>query len=135
MRRQRADDDVLPAARLPAVPAAPPSSSLGVRRGMVGNRRRDSSPELRLRSGLHARGWRFPVDIRLDAAGRRPRRDIAFTRRRVAVFVDGCFWHQCPEHGSSPKTNTAYWKPKLARNVARDRLDDAALAKAGWSVV
>jgi DNA mismatch endonuclease (patch repair protein) len=53
----------------------------------------------------------------------------------VAVFVDGCFWHQCPEHGSSPKTNTAYWEPKLARNVARDRLDDAALTKAGWSVV
>jgi DNA mismatch endonuclease, patch repair protein len=63
------------------------------------------------------------------------RPDIAFTARRIAVFVDGCFWHVCPEHGTKPANNTWYWGPKLARNVERDRAADAALAAAGWRVV
>jgi DNA mismatch endonuclease (patch repair protein) len=63
------------------------------------------------------------------------RPDIAFTARKVAVFVDGCFWHACPDHGSQPKNNEWYWSPKLARNVERDRAADAALAQAGWIVV
>jgi len=66
---------------------------------------------------------------------RRVRPDVAFTRRKVAVFVDGCFWHACPEHGSKPKSNEWYWSPKLARNVERDRAADEALAHAGWAVV
>lgn len=63
------------------------------------------------------------------------RPDVVFTRRKVAVFVDGCFWHACPIHGREPTYNTGYWSPKLARNVERDRKNDAALAAEGWSVV
>jgi DNA mismatch endonuclease (patch repair protein) len=63
------------------------------------------------------------------------RADIAFPRRRLAVFVDGCFWHRCPEHGTSPKANHDFWKAKLDRNVERDRESDAALEAAGWTVL
>jgi DNA mismatch endonuclease (patch repair protein) len=63
------------------------------------------------------------------------RPDIVFTARKVAVFVDGCFWHVCPEHGRQPTTNDWYWAPKLRRNVERDRLADQALHAAGWDVV
>ncbi len=65
----------------------------------------------------------------------RARPDIAFPGARVAVFLDGCFWHRCPEHGSAPKANEQYWTPKLARNVERDRRIDGALSAAGWTVV
>src|ERR1700759_4905576 len=65
----------------------------------------------------------------------RVRPDMAFTARKVAVFVDGCFWHACPEHGSKPRANEWYWGPKLVRNVERDRINDAALILAGWTVV
>ena len=65
----------------------------------------------------------------------RTRPDIVFTGARVAVFVDGCFWHRCPEHGSSPKTNAGWWRLKLDNNVKRDRTTDAALAEAGWTVI
>jgi DNA mismatch endonuclease (patch repair protein) len=102
---------------------------------MQGNRRRDTTPEVRLRRALHKRGWRFRVDLRIPAAGRRPRPDIAFTRHKVAVFIDGCFWHGCPEHGSAPKTNRSYWGPKLRRNLERDLMDELALAATGWTVV
>jgi DNA mismatch endonuclease (patch repair protein) len=60
------------------------------------------------------------------------RPDVVFTRKRVAVFVDGCFWHCCPEHGTHPSFNSAYWDTKLSRNIARDRLVDAALRREGW---
>jgi len=102
---------------------------------MRANRRTDTGPELALRRALHAAGYRYRKDFRLDLAGQRVRPDIAFTGRRVAVFVDGCFWHCCPQHGTQPANNTWYWGPKLARNVARDRTADAALAAAGWRVV
>jgi DNA mismatch endonuclease, patch repair protein len=102
---------------------------------MKANRRTDTKPELALRSALHALGYRYRKDYRLDLPLRRVRPDIAFTGRKVAVFVDGCFWHACPEHGSKPKNNEWYWSPKLARNVERDRAVDAALADAGWTVV
>src|SRR5438445_12809478 len=103
---------------------------------MRANRRVDTKPELALRSALHRRGYRFRKDYRLDLdAGARVRPDIAFTAKRVAVFVDGCFWHVCPEHGTKPAANTWYWGPKLARNVERDRAADAALVAAGWQVV
>jgi len=103
---------------------------------MRANRRTDTKPELALRRALHKRGYRFRKDYRLDLdGGRRVRPDIAFTARRVAVFVDGCFWHACPEHGSKPRANDWYWTPKLARNVERDRVADETLASAGWQVV
>jgi len=99
-------------------------------------RRTDTKPEIALRRALHHQGYRFRKDYRLDLAdGKRVRPDIAFTARRVAVFVDGCFWHACPEHGSKPANNTWYWGPKLQRNVERDRVADAALSAAGWDVV
>ena len=106
------------------------------RRIMAANRRRDTSPELRLRSALHARGLRFRVDYPIRVPGRRPiRPDVVFTRARVAVFVDGCFWHGCPDHGTLPKSNAEYWVPKLARNRERDEQADRLLADAGWHVV
>ena len=103
---------------------------------MRANRRTDTKPELALRRALHGRGYRYRKDYRLDLdGGARVRPDIAFTARRVAVFVDGCFWHRCPEHGSKPAVNVGYWDPKLRRNVERDRAADTALAAAGWAVV
>jgi DNA mismatch endonuclease (patch repair protein) len=102
---------------------------------MRANRRTDTKPEMALRRALHGRGLRYRKDYRLDLDGARVRPDIAFTARRVAVFVDGCFWHVCPEHGTKPANNTWYWGPKLTRNVERDRAADAALAAAGWRVV
>jgi DNA mismatch endonuclease (patch repair protein) len=102
---------------------------------MLGNRRVDTKPEIALRSALHRAGFRFRKDYRLDLDGIRVRPDIVFTRAKVAVFVDGCFWHCCPKHGTQPNRNADYWKPKLARNVERDREQDAALAEHGWRVV
>jgi DNA mismatch endonuclease, patch repair protein len=102
---------------------------------MRANRRTDTKPELALRRELHRQGLRYRKDYRLDLEGARVRPDIAFTARRVAVFVDGCFWHVCPEHGTKPAANTWYWGPKLTRNVERDRAADAALVAAGWQVV
>jgi DNA mismatch endonuclease, patch repair protein len=113
----------------------PHPSSPGRSANMRANRRTDTKPELALRRALHARGLRYRKDYRLDLEGARVRPDIAFTARRVAVFVDGCFWHVCPEHGTKPASNTWYWGPKLTRNVERDRTADAALLAAGWQVV
>ena len=113
----------------------PHPGSPGRSANMRANRRADTKPELALRKALHGRGLRYRKDYRIDLAGARVRPDIAFTARRVAVFVDGCFWHACPEHGTKPAANTWYWEPKLARNVQRDRAADAALAEAGWRVV
>ena len=102
---------------------------------MRSNRRTDTKPEIALRTALHAMGYRYRKDFRLDLPLRRVRPDIAFTSRKVAVFVDGCFWHACPDHGSKPKNNEWYWSPKLAKNVERDRAADEALRQAGWTVV
>lgn len=95
---------------------------------------RDTLPELLLRRRLHALGLRYTVHRRPVPKVRRTA-DIVFSRARVAVFVDGCFWHGCPEHASAPKTNAEWWTTKLARNVERDRETDALLAAAGWSVI
>jgi DNA mismatch endonuclease (patch repair protein) len=103
---------------------------------MRANRRSDTKPEIALRRALHARGYRYRKDFRLDLGGGvRVRPDIVFTARKIAVFVDGCFWHVCPEHGREPTSNEWYWTPKLRRNVDRDRAADAALKAAGWGVV
>ncbi|HEV3321928.1 MAG TPA: very short patch repair endonuclease [Solirubrobacteraceae bacterium] len=111
------------------------ATSVGTRNSMRSNRRADTRPELVLRSALHRLGLRFRKDYRLKAEDLILRPDVAFTRARVAVFVDGCFWHRCPVHGSEPKSNAGYWLPKLDANVARDRRADQALARIGWHVV
>jgi DNA mismatch endonuclease (patch repair protein) len=102
---------------------------------MLANRRRDTAPERALRSLLHAQGLRYRCDHPIITSRRRVRVDIAFTRARLAVFVDGCFWHLCPEHGQIPAANRSYWLPKLQRNVERDREVDHALRQAGWTVM
>ncbi|MEJ7656965.1 MAG: very short patch repair endonuclease [Thermoleophilaceae bacterium] len=99
------------------------------------NRGTDSEPELRLRSVLHRHGHRFRTHLAIRTPDRLIRPDIVFTRARLAVFVDGCFWHCCPVHGNQPKANTDYWRPKLERNIARDRAVDRALTDAGWMVL
>lgn len=95
---------------------------------------RDTGPELALRRELHHRGLRFYVD-RAPLKGLRRRADLVFPRKRIAVYVDGCFWHRCPQHATDPKNNAEWWAMKLAGNVARDRATDAELAAAGWHVV
>ena len=102
---------------------------------MAAIRRADTKPEVAIRSALHQAGHRFRKDMRLDLGHVKPRPDILFTRAKVAVFVDGCFWHSCPQHSKPPARNADYWIPKLARNVERDRLQDEALETAGWTVV
>ncbi|MGM7420847.1 very short patch repair endonuclease [Cellulosimicrobium sp. CpK407] len=96
-------------------------------------RNRDTAAEMAVRRELHRRGRRYVVQ-RAVLPGRR-RADIVFTRAKVAVFIDGCFWHSCPQHATRPKANAAWWAEKLARNVARDRQTDSDLRSAGWRVV
>lgn len=103
-------------------------------RRMSHQRTRDTEPEMLLRRELHRRGLRYRVDASLPGLPRR-RADILFTRARVAVFVDGCFWHGCPEHKTAPTTNGAWWAAKLARNIERDRETDAHLTSLRWTVL
>jgi DNA mismatch endonuclease (patch repair protein) len=109
-------------------------SSPGVSERMARVRRRDTAPELELRSELHRRGLRYRIDRR-PLAGVASRADLVFGPARVAVYVDGCFWHSCPEHGTMPRSNEAFWQAKLARNQERDAAVNEALAAAGWTVV
>ena len=102
---------------------------------MRGNKRSNTKPEIALRSALHRLGYRYRTDHLIVAGETRVRADIVFTRQRVAVFIDGCFWHSCPEHGSQPRHNSAYWTKKLARNRARDDRVNAALTSTGWHVI
>lgn len=95
---------------------------------------RDTKPEVVLRKALHRRGMRYRVDAALPGMGRR-RADVLFTRAKVAVFVDGCFWHRCPLHGVAPKSNAAWWETKLGRNVARDLETNEHLTTLGWTVL
>ncbi|MDC7120266.1 very short patch repair endonuclease [Cellulomonas fimi] len=113
----------------------PAPTTAGRSRNMRAIRRSNTKPELAVRRLLHAAGYRYRVDLRLDLPGARVRPDIVFTRRKVAVFIDSCFFHCCPIHGRVPAANTGYWQPKLGRNVERDRLADEALRAAGWTVV
>lgn len=110
------------------------ATSEGTRKSMLANKRRDTSTELKIRRNVHARGLRYRVDF-APVPGLRRRADMVFTRARIAVFIDGCFWHGCPIHGTSPKANAGYWGPKLAANVARDRDTDERLEAAGWRVL
>src|SRR5262245_10358069 len=95
--------------------------------------RRDTPCELALRSAVHRLGLRFRVDSPLP--GLRRRGDLVFTTTRVAVFVDGCFWHGCPEHGTWPKANAEWWREKIEANRRRDTDTDARLIAGGWLVV
>lgn len=107
----------------------------GRSRNMRAIRRTDTKPEVALRSALHRAGYRFRKDYRFKVGDTWVRPDIVFTRRRVAVFVDGCFWHSCPMHGRRPHDPTDYWRVKLARNVERDKRDEAILKTVGWRVI
>ncbi len=97
-------------------------------------RRRDTAPEVAVRREAHRRGLRYRVDMALPGLPRR-RADMVFSRRRVAVFIDGCFWHSCPLHATTPSANQEWWVAKLARNEARDRDTDEHLQSLGWRVL
>jgi DNA mismatch endonuclease, patch repair protein len=127
----------------PTVPASevhaglPPGSwatTPAARKAMRANRSRDTKPEMAVRRAAHALGLRYRVDAR-PLPDVRCRADMVFTRCRVAVFIDGCWWHGCSLHYRPPRANAAYWAGKVSRNVARDRWTDQRLAEAGWLVV
>lgn len=100
---------------------------------MSRQRRRDTGPEVAIRSLLWAAGLRYRVNYPVPGMPRRTI-DVAFPRHRLAVFIDGCFWHSCPEHATAPRSNSEWWSAKLARNAERDKETAAHLASQGWKV-
>lgn len=106
------------------------ASSERVRRSMVANRGRDTGPELAVRRILHAKGLRYRVDF--APLGGRRRADIVFTRQRTVIFIDGCFWHGCPDHYTAPVRNAHFWADKVQSNTRRDAETTESLEKAGW---
>jgi DNA mismatch endonuclease (patch repair protein) len=116
------------------VTGSPPASSPEVAARMSRARRRDTAPEVAIRREAHRRGLRYRVDSALPGLPRR-RADMVFLRRRIAVFVDGCFWHSCPVHATTPTANREWWVAKLQRNEQRDRHTDEHLRGLGWTVL
>lgn len=114
-------------------PKKPIPLSPAMRERMQKTKRRDTGPEIALRSALHRAGLRFRIDR--APPGQRARADILFSKVRVAIFVNGCFWHGCPIHGTWPKNNADWWRAKIEGNRERDRRTDASLTQAGWSVL
>jgi DNA mismatch endonuclease (patch repair protein) len=114
---------------------APGASSAVTSEVMRRTRRAGTAPELAVRRALHRRGLRYLVDVAPPGTNRRRRADVVFRGARIALFVDGCFWHSCPEHGRLPKANREWWRVKLHGVVVRDRDTDAQLTAAGWLVV
>lgn len=112
----------------------PEASSAAVAQRMSRAKRRDTTPEVAIRREAHRRGMRYRVDVSLPGMPRR-RADLLFAGPRVAVFVDGCFWHSCPEHATQPRANGDWWRAKLDANVRRDRDTDARLRERGWTVL
>lgn len=110
------------------------ASSAARRRNMQAIRSRDTTPERLVRRLVHAQGLRYRVAARPLSDLRRTA-DMVFRPAKVAVFIDGCYWHGCPEHYVSPKTNPGYWSDKVARNIARDRDTNERLQAAGWLVL
>lgn len=110
--------------------AGPVASSKGVSAQMSRMPRKDSGPELALRRELFRRGLRYRTHLPLPG-----RPDVCFTRARLAVFVDGCFWHRCPQHATIPRSNTQWWQDKLQGNVQRDARQSQALRDLGWTVL
>lgn len=100
---------------------------------MRANRGRDTQPEMRIRRLLHSQNMRYRVNYSVPGLARRTI-DIAFVGRRVAVFIDGCFWHGCPEHYNKPQANADFWSEKRVRNVERDRETTEHLESLGWTV-
>jgi len=101
---------------------------------MQSNKSRDTKPEMALRRAVHALGLRYRVSTRPLPKVRRTA-DLVFTKAKIAVFMDGCFWHGCPEHHTKSATNAAYWAEKVRRNRERDRETDRLLNEAGWTVI
>ncbi|MFI0829177.1 very short patch repair endonuclease [Streptomyces roseolus] len=95
---------------------------------------KDTAAELAVRRLLHAAGLRYRVEYPVPGMARR-RIDVAFTSVKVAVLIDGCFWHGCPEHATHPKANAEWWRAKLDRNMARDRETTEHLRAQGWTVL
>ncbi|WP_348626888.1 very short patch repair endonuclease [Rhizobium leguminosarum] len=118
--------------RLQLKNATPASPEVGLRLAKV--RQRGTTAELKLRKALHAKGLRYSLHVPLLSKPRRVA-DVSFPKTRVAVFVDGCFWHGCPIHGSWPKNNADFWREKIEANRARDADTDQRLANIGWTVV
>lgn len=118
----------------PTPSSGPAPKDEHVRRRMETQKRLSTSPELKLRQELHRRGLRYRVGLKVPGLSRRTI-DIAFTRAKVAVFVDGCFWHRCPEHYVPVKNNAGWWEAKLKANVARDLDTTRTLQTLGWRVV
>jgi DNA mismatch endonuclease (patch repair protein) len=110
------------------------ASSEGVRKSMQANKGRDTKPELALRRAVHSLGLRYRVSVRPLPKMRRTA-DLLFTRTKVAVFMDGCFWHGCPEHHTKSATNAEYWAEKVRRNRERDIETDRMLREKGWLVI
>ncbi|GAA3794270.1 very short patch repair endonuclease [Sphaerisporangium flaviroseum] len=101
---------------------------------MQANKGRDTKPELALRSAVHALGLRYRVSVRPLPEVRRTA-DLVFTKAKLAVFLDGCFWHGCPDHHTKSATNAAYWAEKIVRNRERDAETDRKLTEAGWQIM
>jgi len=101
---------------------------------MLANKRRDTRPELLVRSLVHRRGLRYRVDER-PLPDLRRRADLVFRQAKIAVFIDGCYWHGCPEHYREPSTNSDYWRDKIEGNRRRDQDTNELLAQAGWEVL
>ncbi|HEX8870694.1 MAG TPA: DNA mismatch endonuclease Vsr [Lentzea sp.] len=114
---------------------APPATSEATSRVMRRTRRTGTAPELAVRRELHRRGLRYLVDVAPPGTNRRRRVDVVLRGARIALFVDGCFWHSCPQHGQVPKANHEWWEVKLHGVVVRDRDTDVQLTSAGWLVV
>lgn len=112
----------------------PAASSPEALRRMRRQARSNTKPEMALRRELYGLGLRYRIDRKV-LPGVQRRADVVFLGARVAVFVDGCFWHSCPAHATRPKANANWWSEKLARNVTRDRDTDKQLEAAGWTVV
>ncbi|WP_071655715.1 very short patch repair endonuclease [Mangrovactinospora gilvigrisea] len=117
-----------------AAPEGSWASSAANRKSMLGNRNRDTSPELALRRLVHAAGLRYRVAAKPLAKMRRTA-DMVFRPTRIAVFIDGCYWHGCPDHFVQPKTNPEYWENKIGGNIRRDRETDQRLTDEGWLVL
>lgn len=115
--------------------AALVAPTAGRSRNMAAIRRSETKPEREFRSAIHRMGFRFRKDVRVAVGRGYARPDVLFTRRRIAVFIDGCFWHSCPDHSRLPSVNGSYWGPKLRRTRERDARNNAALAGDGWVVV
>ncbi|WP_062528859.1 very short patch repair endonuclease [Demequina rhizosphaerae] len=110
------------------------ASTPGVERSMRGNKKRDTKPELAVRRLVHTSGLRYRVAA-TPIKGMRRTADLLFRPTKVAVFIDGCFWHSCPIHATSPKAHSDYWLPKLERNRERDAETTSTLEAAGWLVL